>query len=138
ILGELCSVLEAAHGAGITHRDLKLDNVLVLDEPGAGGRRTKLLDWGMARVAGEDDPLRGLIAGTLTYVAPEQLRGDDVAAAADTYSLAVLAYLLLLGHAPFTAPTDLELIHKHLRVAPPAPRTRWAAIPAELEATLLA
>jgi serine/threonine protein kinase len=112
--------------------------VLLLDEPRGGGRRTKLLDWGMARVSGEDDPLRGLIAGTLTYVAPEQFRGDDITPAADVYSLAVLAYLLLLGRAPFTAAVDLDLIHKHLRDAPPSPRKLWAAIPAELEATLVA
>jgi serine/threonine protein kinase len=138
ILSELCSVLEAVHAAGVTHRDLKLDNVFLLHEPGPGGRRTKLLDWGMARVAGEDDPLRGLIAGTLTYVAPEQFRSDDITPAADVYSLGVLAYLLLLGRAPFTASTDLELIHQHLREAPPSPRRLWAAIPAELEATLVA
>jgi len=138
ILLELCDVLEAARAAGITHRDLKLDNVFLLDEPGAGGRRTKLLDWGMARVAGEDDPLRGLIAGTLTYVAPEQFRGEDITPAADVYSLGILAYLLLLGGAPFTASTDVDLIHKHLRDAPPAPRALWASIPAALEATLLA
>jgi serine/threonine protein kinase len=138
ILLELCDVLEAARAAGITHRDLKLDNVFLLDEPGAGGRRTKLLDWGMARVAGEDDPLRGMIAGTLTYVAPEQIRGDDITPAADVYSLGVLAYLLLLGSAPFTASVDVGLIHEHLRAAPPAPRALWKAIPAELEATLLA
>lgn len=137
ILGELCTVLDAAHTAGVTHRDLKLDNVFLLDEPGAGGR-TKLLDWGMARVAREDDPLRGLIAGTLTYVAPEQFRNEDITPAADIYSLAVLAYLLLLGQAPFTASTDIDLIHCHLRDAPPSPRKLWAAIPAELEATLVA
>ena len=138
ILGELCSVLDAAHTAGVTHRDLKLDNVFLLDEPGPGGRRTKLLDWGMARLAGEDDPLRGLIAGTLTYVAPEQFRSEDITPAADIYSLAVLAYLLLFGKAPFTASTDIDLIHCHLRDAPPSPRKLWAAIPAELEATLIA
>jgi serine/threonine-protein kinase len=138
ILIELCDVLEAAHGAGVTHRDLKLDNVFLLDTPGAGGRRTKLLDWGMARVAGEDDPLRGLIAGTLTYVAPEQVRGDDITPAADIYALAVLGYQLLLGEPPFSSPSDLELIHKHLRDAPPRPRALWTAMPRELEATLVA
>lgn len=138
ILIELCEVLAAAHAAGVTHRDLKLDNIFLLDEPGRGGRRVKLLDWGMARVAGEDDPLRGLIAGTLTYVAPEQARGDDITPAADVYSLAVVAYQLLLGGPPFTAASDLELIHKHLREEPPRPRTMWRAIPPVLEATLLA
>ncbi|MEO7729472.1 MAG: serine/threonine-protein kinase [Kofleriaceae bacterium] len=138
ILIELCDVLEAAHDAGVTHRDLKLDNVYLLDRLGAGGHRTKLLDWGMARIASEDDPLRGLIAGTLTYVAPEQARGNDITPAADIYSLAVMAYQLLLGEPPFASPDDLDLIHKHLRDQPPRPSALWAGIPAELEATLIA
>jgi serine/threonine-protein kinase len=138
LLLELCDVLATAHAAGVTHRDLKLDNVVVLDEAGPGGRRVKLLDWGMARIAGEDDPLRGLIAGTLTYVAPEQVRGDDITPAADVYALSVMAYQLLLGQPPFASPNDLELIDKHLRDEPPRPRTLWRQIPAGLEATLLA
>ena len=83
---ELCDVLQAAHDAGIVHRDVKLDNVFVCDAPFADGRRVKLLDWGVARVDGEDDPFRGLIAGTLTYVAPEQIRGDALSPAADVYN----------------------------------------------------
>ncbi|HEY0479100.1 MAG TPA: serine/threonine-protein kinase [Kofleriaceae bacterium] len=138
ILIELCDVLGAAHTAGVIHGDLKVENVFLLAEPGAGGRRVKLLDWGIARIAGEDDPLHGMIAGTLTYVAPEQIRGDAITPASDVYSLGVLAYRLLLGGAPFTASGDLELLHKHLREEPPRPRTRWPGIPAELEATLLA
>ena len=138
ILIELCDVLAAAHAAGVTHRDLKLDNVFLLGARGADGRRTKLLDWGMARIANEDDPLRGMIAGTLTYVAPEQARGDDVTPAADIYALAVLTYQLLFGEPPFTSPNDLDLIQKHLRDAPPRPRTLWSAIPRALEATLVA
>jgi serine/threonine protein kinase len=138
ILLELCDVLAAAHAAGVTHRDLKLDNVFLLDSPGAGGRRIKLLDWGMARIAGEDDPLRGLIAGTLTYVAPEQFRGDPITPAADIYALAVIAYQLLLGEPPFRAPGDLELIQKHLREAPPRPQALWRGIPRPLEAMLVA
>jgi serine/threonine-protein kinase len=138
LLIELCDVLEAAHAAGVTHRDLKLDNVFLLATPGAGGRRIKLLDWGMARIAGEDDPLRGLIAGTLTYVAPEQFRGDAITPAADIYALAVIAYQLLLGEPPFRAPGDLELIHKHLREPPPRPQALWRGIPRRLEATLVA
>ena len=91
ILLELCDVLRTAHDSGIVHRDLKLDNVFITDKTFADGRRVKLLDWGVAHVAGEDDPFRGLIAGTLTYVAPEQIRGDALTAAADVYSLAVLS-----------------------------------------------
>ncbi len=138
ILLELCDVLAAAHAAGVVHGDLKVENVFVLDEPGAGGRRTKLLDWGIARIAGEDDPLRGIIAGTLTYVAPEQIRCDEITPAADVYALGVLGYRLLLGEPPFSASNDLDLIRKHLCGVPPTPRSKWPAIPAKLEAILLA
>ena len=142
ILLELCDVLAAAHAAGVVHGDLKVDNVFVLEhspgQPDAGGRRTKLLDWGIARIAGEDDPLRGIIAGTLTYVAPEQIRCDEITPAADVYALGVLGYRLLLGEPPFLADSDLDLIRKHLCGVPPPPRGKWPAIPAPLEAILLA
>ncbi len=134
---ELCDVLRAAHEAGIVHRDVKLDNVYVCDVPFADGRRVKLLDWGVARIEGEDDPFRGLIAGTLTYVAPEQIRGDSLTPAADVYSLAVLAYHLLCRRAPFNAGNDLALIHLHLRAEPPAPSVAWPEIPEAIEDLLL-
>ncbi|MGE3548033.1 MAG: serine/threonine-protein kinase, partial [Kofleriaceae bacterium] len=92
LLIELCDILSAAHSAGVVHRDLKLDNVFVLDRPGAGGYQIKLVDWGVAHVMREHDPLQGMIVGTLTYVAPEQARGEPITPAADVYSLAVLAY----------------------------------------------
>lgn len=137
ILVELCDVLSAAHKAGVVHRDLKLDNIFVLETPCSGGRTVKLLDWGVAAILGEPDPMAGMIAGTLTYVAPEQVRGDDLTPAADVYSLAVLAYQMLFGQPPFAAQKDLELIQKHLRATPPAPSSLWAEIPADLESLLL-
>jgi len=138
ILIELCGVLAAAHAAGVIHRDLKLDNVLLLDEPYRDGCRVKLLDWGVARIVGEPDPLSGLVVGTLTCVAPEQLRGGEITPAADIYGLAVLAYQLLLGQSPFASRSDLELIHKHMRDEPPRPHTLWAEIPPALDAILFA
>lgn len=138
ILLELVDVLRAAHKAGVVHRDLKLDNVYVCDAPFAGGKRIKLLDWGVAYVTGEDDPFRGLIAGTLTYVAPEQIRGDALTAAADIYSLAVVAYHMLCRRPPFAARTDLELIQLHLRAEPPRPNVAWPSIPHELDELLVA
>ena len=136
ILLELCDVLRAAHAAGIVHRDLKLDNVFVCETPFADGRRVKLLDWGVAYVEGEDDPYRGLIAGTLTYVAPEQIRGDSLTGAADIYSLAVLAYHLLCRRPPFAGP-DLALLHMHLHAEPPPPRFAWPDVPAALDELLV-
>jgi serine/threonine-protein kinase len=138
LLIELCDVLGAAHAAGIVHRDLKLDNVFVLDTPGPGGRRTKLLDWGIARIIGVPDPMRGMIAGTLMCIAPEQLLGDDIGPAADVYALAVLAYQLLFGAPPFTGACDLVLLRAHLNAEPPRPGALWPKIPAGLEELLLA
>ncbi len=135
---ELCEILDAAHSAGVVHRDLKLDNVFVQTAPGPGGRRIRLLDWGVARVLGEDDPMRGMIAGTLTYVAPEQVRGEEITPAADIYSLAVLAYHTLLGGPPFKGDHELDLIKQHLHAVPPAPASLWPEIPPQLAKLLTA
>src|SRR5512143_670575 len=137
ILLELCDVLRAAHTSGVVHRDLKLDNVFLTDKPFADNRRVKLLDWGVAHVTGEDDPFRGLIAGTLTYVAPEQIRGDSLTGAADVYSLAVLAYHLLCRRPPFAAGNEFALINLHLRALPPRPSFAWPEIPPALDNLLV-
>jgi serine/threonine protein kinase len=136
ILLELCDIVRAAHAAGVVHRDLKLDNVFVCDRPFAGERRVKLLDWGVAHVVGEDDPFRGLIAGTLVYVAPEQMRGEPITPAADIYSLGVLAYRLLCHRPPFHSPSDLALIAMHMRAEPPRASVAWPGIPEALDALL--
>lgn len=137
ILLELVDILRATHKKGIVHRDLKLDNVFLTERTFADNRRVKLLDWGVAHVAGEEDPFRGMIAGTLTYVAPEQIRGDALTGAADIYSLAVLAYHLLCRRPPYVAGNDLALIHLHLRAEPPRPSFAWPECPRELEAVLM-
>jgi serine/threonine-protein kinase len=137
ILLELCDVLRTAHEACVVHRDLKLDNVFLLDAPCAGGHRIKLLDWGVAHVIGEPDPLAGMIAGTLTYVAPETIRGDGLTPAADVYALAVLAYQMLFGAPPFVARDDIALIKLHVHQLPPAPSTLCPEVDPELAALLL-
>jgi eukaryotic-like serine/threonine-protein kinase len=129
----LCDILRAAHRAGIVHRDLKLDNVMICRQRDADGHAVKLVDWGVAHVAGEDDPFRGLIAGTLVYVAPEQVRGDAITPATDVYSLAVLAYHLLCRRPPFQSASDLALISMHLRTEPPRASIAWPSIPAALD-----
>jgi serine/threonine protein kinase len=138
ILVEICQVLQAAHDAGVVHRDLTLDNVFVLNRSGAGGCRIKLLDWGFARLLAEDDPLRGHIAGTMTYVAPEVIVGRDVSPAVDVYALGVLAYILLLGQPPFAADELVDLAAMHLHHVPPAPRLLRPTIRPALEQLLLA
>jgi serine/threonine protein kinase len=137
ILLELVDILRATHAKNIVHRDLKLDNVFLTAQPFADGRRVKLLDWGVAHVAGERDPFGGMIAGTLTYVAPDQIRGDALSGAADVYSLAVLAYHLLCRRPPYVATNDLALINLHLRAEPPRPTFAWPECPPELAALLV-
>jgi serine/threonine-protein kinase len=137
ILLELVDILRATHKKGIVHRDLKLDNVFITERTFADNRRVKLLDWGVAHVAGEADPFNGMIAGTLNYVAPEQIRGDVLTGAADVYSLAVLAFHLLCRRPPFVATSDLALIHLHLKAEPPRPRYAWPECPPELEALIV-
>jgi serine/threonine protein kinase len=136
ILDDLCDVLDAAHRAGVVHRDLKPENVFVLDRP--TGPRIKLLDWGFARLTGEDDPLVGMIAGTLGYVAPEQVFGHAVTPASDIYSLGVLAYRLLLGQSPFSGTSAVDLVRHHVNDPPPDPALLWPAIPPVLGQLLVA
>jgi serine/threonine-protein kinase len=132
LLLALCEIVGVAHAAGVVHRDLKLDNAFLVDNG-----RIKLLDWGFAHHMGEVDPLKGLIAGTLTYVAPEQVRGEDVTPATDIYSLGVIAYQLVTGQPPFSASDDMALVEMHLSAPPPAPSTFAPHTPRALGALLV-
>lgn len=102
---QLCAGLDALHGAGIIHQDLKPQNVMVI-EPQSASPVVKIVDFGLARLAGADpieSPSGGRrISGTPLYMAPEQARADDqITPSADLFALAVVAYELLSGTAPF-------------------------------------
>jgi len=134
ILLALCEILAAAHANGVVHRDLKLDNVFLARDRGRS--RVVLLDWGLATITGED-PLSDMIAGTPHYVAPEQVKGEQVTPRSDIYSLGVLAYVLYLGAAPFDGETSGEILDRQLKELPPPPKARWAEIPPALERLIL-
>jgi eukaryotic-like serine/threonine-protein kinase len=141
IVLQVCDALIAAHAAGIVHRDLKLDNVFLidnLDDPSLP--RIKLLDWGIAKVIHHEvkHTIEGQLMGTPQYLSPEQARGQAVSPQTDVYSLGVMAYELFLEQLPFEAETAAEVMAMHLRAAPPRPRELWPDIPAELEDLLLA
>jgi serine/threonine-protein kinase len=141
IMLQVCDALIAAHAAGVVHRDLKLDNVFLIDNVDDPLHpRVKLLDWGIAKVISTDvrHTIEGQLVGTPQYLSPEQARGATVSAQSDVYSLGVMAYELFLEQLPFEAETSAEIMAMHLRATPPAPRELWPDIPASLETLLLA
>jgi serine/threonine-protein kinase len=141
ILIQICDALIAAHGAGVIHRDLKLDNVFLLPSGDEGGHdRVKLLDWGIAKEISNDVrcTIDGQLVGTPQYLSPEQARGGELTPATDTYSLGVMAFELFLEQLPFEAETAAEIMTMHLRSEPPHPSELWPDIPRELEHLLLA
>jgi eukaryotic-like serine/threonine-protein kinase len=118
VLVPMLDALEAAHAAGVIHRDLKPANVMLATAP---NQAVKLLDFGISKVV-KDPRLTtpGAAMGTPDYMAPEQTTDAlAVTAAADLYSLGVIAFELLSGRVPFSAPNVAELMFKVLTEAPP-------------------
>ncbi len=142
LLRQMAAALDAAHAAGVVHRDLKASNVsLVPVSCGEGGEdRVVITDFGLARSFGAElDLLQGLtvdgtIVGTPSYMAPEQIRGEEVTAATDLYALGVLLYRMLTGVLPFGGKSVSKMMRQRLSAPPPSPLDlvpeldpKWAA-----------
>jgi eukaryotic-like serine/threonine-protein kinase len=113
LVASLADILATVHEGGIVHRDLKPENVL-LAATGAGFS-VRIIDWGVARLGPTARLTRpGVTCGTPTYMSPEQAAGRDIAAPCDMYSLGVIAYEALAGHAPFDGRTLAEVVALHL------------------------
>ncbi len=114
---QLGDALDAAHAAGILHRDVKPANVLVRKDD-----RLALADFGIAKILETVTGLTatGMVVGTPIYMAPEQAQGKPATPASDRYALGILAYELLSGRPPFDGESALALMHQH--VTTPAPR----------------
>ncbi|WP_298468098.1 serine/threonine-protein kinase [uncultured Erythrobacter sp.] len=103
IIMELLAGLEAAHAAGIIHRDLKPQNIILTAEPDEKNASIKILDFGIARVAGAEESLGGTALGTAAYMAPEQRTDPDlVDTSADLFALSKIFYKLLMDALPDT------------------------------------
>jgi tRNA A-37 threonylcarbamoyl transferase component Bud32 len=123
VVQQLADALDHAHAAGVLHRDVKPENVLV----GQDGI-VKLFDFGLARVSHEDPSSEGsLLIGTPFYMAPEQLLGQSVDARADQYALGISLYRMLAGELPFR---DGNVYAAHVLEPVPDPRKINARVPA--------
>src|SRR3954467_10078790 len=132
----LCDALAHAHQRKVIHRDVKPQNVLVVDEPAAGAGFAKLADFGVAHLQSGDPLTRtGDVVGTLAYMAPEQAEGERVTAAADVYSLALTLYEAWAGTNPVRAASPMGTARR-LRAAPPPLRSRRRDLPDELGHTI--
>jgi eukaryotic-like serine/threonine-protein kinase len=126
LLTQLCSVLQAAHEAGIVHRDIKPGNLMILF-PGTPVEQVRLMDFGLAKMSSllyiAPDELFDFTlppaAGTPEYIAPEQVRGNEMDGRGDLYSVGVVLFEMLTGSRPFTAPTVPELMKAHAEQPPP-------------------
>jgi serine/threonine protein kinase len=130
---QICGGLEHAHAAGLVHRDIKPQNLLVR----ADGT-VKIADFGIARAA-ETTKLTqiGSVLGTAAYLSPEQALGEEVTAAADIYSLGCVLYELLTGRTPYIFETLPQLVTKHREEAIPPLRELRPDVPERLEAAVM-
>ncbi|WP_434386751.1 serine/threonine-protein kinase [Melittangium boletus] len=138
-LEPVCQALEAAHRAGVVHRDLKASNVAVVSE--AEPPVVKLLDFGIAKFIHPEPGQEGLTVagqrlGTSQAMAPEQFRSGHIGPTTDVYALGVLLYQMLTGHYPFQSEDRLEVERMHLEAPPPRPSSS-APVPPAVDAVVL-
>ena len=126
LLGQLCDVLQAAHDGGIIHRDIKPGNLMIV-HGGTPDETLKLMDFGLAKITAmlyiAPDELVNYAApaasGTPEYISPEEVRGQEVDARADLYSVGVVLYEMLAGRLPFRGDDVQKLMKCHEKVTPP-------------------
>lgn len=139
---QIARALHVAHAAGITHRDIKPDNIMVRDDG-----YVKVLDFGLARLTANRDDFAqtqslfgtqpGVLLGTVKYMSPEQARGEKVTSATDIFALGIVFYELATGVHPFNAVTLLDTLQQITFETPIAPVRLNPGLPAALNALIL-
>lgn len=114
LLRQLAQALDYAHSQNIVHRDIKPANILVTPQG-----RSKITDFGVARLTHSDFTVQGQLVGTPSYMSPEQLKGDAMDGRSDLFSLSVILYWLLTGERPFTG--EATSVIAQILYANPAP-----------------
>ena len=131
-LREAAGALDAAHDAGVVHRDIKPGNLLLDDRD-----RLAIADFGIARLAMEDQlTATGQVLGTASYISPEQAVGEPATAASDRYALAVVAFELLTGEKPFRAEHFAAQARAHVEDQPPLATERDSSLPRGVDPVL--
>ena len=137
ILEQTCAALARAHDLGVVHRDIKSDNVFLIER---GGRHdyVKVFDFGLASLA-KDPRLapEGAVFGTPEYMSPEQTRGEDATPSSDQYALGVLFFEMLTGRLPFITHDRQHLLKMHQNSVPPSPRKYVPDIPEPVERVIM-
>lgn len=126
---QVCSALHAIHQAGIVHRDIKPDNVLI-----ARGGLVKVMDFGLAKVRDARLTASNVVMGTPCYMSPEQVRGQDADVRSDIYSLGLVLYEMLTGRMVFQGG---DVLQRQLNETPPPPRSLVHDIPETLDAIVM-
>jgi serine/threonine protein kinase len=141
---QMAGALAAAHARQIIHRDLKPDNLFIVPDDGAvGGERIKVLDFGVAKLQGENDAAQvdtgtGAVVGSPGYMAPEQARGTGpIDERTDVYALGCVLFEMVCGRRPFVATGYGEVLSMHMHDPPPPPRSCAPGLSAELEQLIL-
>jgi serine/threonine protein kinase len=132
LITQLAAALDAAHAHGLVHRDVKPANILLtFDEP----EHLYLTDFGVAKHIGAEEGVTtaGQWVGTLDYLAPEQIRGEDVGASADIYALAGVLHRCLTGEVPFPRDNDAAKLWAQVNAAPPAPTRARPDLPSAID-----
>jgi predicted Ser/Thr protein kinase len=121
LVAQIADALDAAHELGLVHRDVKPGNILVTER--GAEERALMCDFGLARHVSSVSSLtgdRGFV-GTIDYVPPEQIQGNEVDRRSDLYSLACVLFECLVGAKPFERESELSVVFAHLNDAPPRP-----------------
>ncbi len=129
ILKQVTRALAYIHERGLVHRDVTPGNIMVSPDG-----TVKIMDFGVVKEMGAEFTAVGEVIGTVAWMAPEQIRSDELDARADLYSLGCVLYLLLTGKRPFNAHTIHGFMEKHLREIPLPPRQVDPQVPAHLDA----
>ncbi len=141
IIDQILSAVYEAHEVGLVHRDMKPENVIITPLR-SGEDFVKVLDFGIAKLGGDKNQrltIQGQLFGTPAYMAPEQIRGQEVTPRTDLYACAIILYEMLTGFEPFRSESVMEVLSMQLHNDPQPLRDAPAAahLPQELEAVLM-